>query len=270
MRIELDETALVRPSKAAPFLCSGSAGSTTIADTPLESSAAASARPTIPPPKMMTSARSIASAYRKSSLDRRVRVRDSALVTNRGWDMATVAVRAPKRDLAPHWRDALRQAVQRFAIRTWGALLIMLRIAGAVALGSHNPTDPSLSTAAGGPPANWLGPSGAYFSDVLLLLFGLGSALFMPVIALAGLRMLRLQPAGRVGRGLLLAALGAVLIGIALSLTSESAVSGLPAGWGGALGLAAAHGLGAAIGLIRNPAIAGPVHLMALLLFALG
>jgi S-DNA-T family DNA segregation ATPase FtsK/SpoIIIE len=184
--------------------------------------------------------------------------------------MATVAARAPKRDLAPDWRDALREAVRRFAVRTWGGVLIAIGIAGAVALGSHNPTDPSLSTAAGGPPANWLGPVGAYFSDALLLLFGLGSALFMPVIALAGLRMLRLQPTGRIGRGLLLAAVGAVLIGVALSLTSASAVSGLPAGWGGALGLAAAHGLGAAIGLIPNASIAGPARLTALLLFALG
>jgi S-DNA-T family DNA segregation ATPase FtsK/SpoIIIE len=171
--------------------------------------------------------------------------------------------------LAPDWRDALRDAVRRFAIRTWGAFLIVASAVGAVALGSHNPTDPSFSTAAGGPPVNWLGPAGAYFSDALLLLFGLGSALFMPVIALAGLRMIRLQPAGRIGRGLLLAALGAVLIGVALSLTSGSAVSGLPAGWGGALGLAVAHALGTAIDLIRNPSIAGPARLTALLLFAL-
>jgi len=183
--------------------------------------------------------------------------------------MATVAVRAAKRELAPDWRDALREAVRRLAIRTWGAVLIVASVAGAIALGSHNPNDPSLSTAAGGPPTNWLGSGGAYFSDALLLLFGLGAVLFMPVIALAGLRMLRLQPAGRIGRGLLLAAIGAVLIGVALSLTSGSAVSGLPAGWGGALGLAAAHGLDAAIGLIRNPSVAGPVRLTALLLFAL-
>ena len=149
--------------------------------------------------------------------------------------MATVAVRAPKRELAPDWRDALRQAVRRFAIRTWGLILIAASVAGAIALATHNPNDPSLSTAAGGPPTNWLGSGGAYFSDALLLLFGLGSALFMPVIALAGLRMVRLQPAGRIGRGILLAGVGAVLMGIALSLTSGSVVSGLPAGWGGAL-----------------------------------
>ena len=79
--------------------------------------------------------------------------------------MATVAARAPKRELAPDWRDALREAVRRLAVRSWGALLIAISLAGALALASHNPNDPSLSTAAGGPPGNWLGPSGAYASD---------------------------------------------------------------------------------------------------------
>jgi S-DNA-T family DNA segregation ATPase FtsK/SpoIIIE len=186
-----------------------------------------------------------------------------------GVGMATVATRAPKRELAPDWRDAMREAVRRFAVRSWGALLVALSAAGAVALATHNSTDPSLSTAAGGPPANWLGPFGAYLSDALLLLFGLGAALFVPVIAIAGLRMFRLEPAGRIARGLLLAALGAVLLGVALGLTSASAVSGLPAGWGGALGLAAAHGVVAAIGLIPNPQIAEPTRFAALLLFAI-
>src|SRR5437773_9945105 len=104
--------------------------------------------------------------------------------------MATVAIRAPKRDLAPDWRDALREAVRRFAMRSWGGLLVALSLAGAVALATHNPTDPSLSTAAGGPPANWLGSFGAYLRRVLLLLFGLGAALFLPVVAIAGPRML--------------------------------------------------------------------------------
>ena len=36
----------------------------------------------------------------------------------RGWDMATVATRAPKRELAPDWRDALRDAVRRFVVRS--------------------------------------------------------------------------------------------------------------------------------------------------------
>src|SRR5438067_5942479 len=181
--------------------------------------------------------------------------------------MASVATRAPKRELAPDWRDALRDAVRRFFVRSWGALLITLSLAGAVALATHSPNDPSLSTAAGGPPANWLGSPGAYFSDILLLLFGLGAVLFMPVVAIAGLRMVRLQSSGRIGRGLLLAGVGAALLGTALGLTSASAVSGLPAGWGGALGLATAHGVGAAIDLIPNAQVTGPARFAALLVF---
>ena len=183
--------------------------------------------------------------------------------------MATVATRAPKRELAPDWRDALSEAVRRFAVRSTGALLIGVSLAGAVALATHNSNDPSLNTAAGGPPTNWLGSFGAYLSDALLLLFGLGAALFLPVVAIAGLRMIRLEPAGRIGRSLLLAAIGAVLLGVALGLTSFSAVSGLPAGWGGALGLAGAHGLTSLIDLIPNPQIAAPTRFAALLLFAL-
>ena len=183
--------------------------------------------------------------------------------------MASVATRAPKRELAPDWREALTNAVRRFARRTWGAMLLLLSFAAAVALATHNPTDPSLSTAAGGPPANWLGSPGAYFSDALLLLFGIGSALFVPVVAVAGLRMIRLEQAGRTGRGLLVAAIGSILLGTALGLTSGSAVSGLPGGWGGALGLAAAHGLNLGFNLIANPQIAGPARLATLLLLAL-
>src|SRR5690242_15711028 len=104
--------------------------------------------------------------------------------------MATVATRAPKRELAPDWRDALRETVRRFFVRSWGVLLVAGSMAGGLALATHNPNDPSLSTAAGGPPTNWLGSFGAYFSDALLLLFGMGSALFAPVIAAAGLRMI--------------------------------------------------------------------------------
>ncbi|HKH28971.1 MAG TPA: DNA translocase FtsK 4TM domain-containing protein, partial [Sphingomicrobium sp.] len=183
--------------------------------------------------------------------------------------MATAAVRTQKRELEPHWRDALRASVKRLALRTWGALLLGLSIAGALALATHNTTDPSFSTAAGGPPTNWIGSFGAYVSDALLLLFGMGSVLFLPVIALAGLRLMRLEPTGRVVRALLVAGAGAILLGIALSLTSASAVSGLPGGWGGAIGLGAAYGVDAGIELIRQEAIAGPVRLVVIVIFAL-
>jgi DNA segregation ATPase FtsK/SpoIIIE, S-DNA-T family len=162
--------------------------------------------------------------------------------------MATAAAR-PK-DLGPDWRDRLRDSLRRLAWRSWGAVLIGISIAGAIA--SHSSTDPSFTTAAGGPPENWLGAFGAFASDMALLLFGIGCVLFLPVIGLAGLRLVRLDPPGRTGRALLFAGLAAILVGIALSLTSGSAVSGLPSGWGGAVGLAAANGLDSAVALIRS------------------
>ena len=142
--------------------------------------------------------------------------------------MATVAARAPKRDLAPTGATRCARRCKRLRAADLGGAAGRHGLAGAVALATHSPNDPSLSTAAGGPPSNWLGSGGAYASDVLLLLFGLGSILFLPVIAIAGLRMIRLEPAGRIVRGLVFAAIGAVLIGISLGLTSGSAVSGLP------------------------------------------
>jgi DNA segregation ATPase FtsK/SpoIIIE, S-DNA-T family len=180
--------------------------------------------------------------------------------------MATAAAR-PK-DLGPDWRDRLRDSLRRLAWRSWGAVLIGISIAGAIALASHSSTDPSFTTAAGGPPENWLGAFGAFASDMALLLFGIGCVLFLPVIGLAGLRLVRLDPPGRTGRALLFAGLAAILVGIALSLTSGSAVSGLPSGWGGAVGLAAANGLDSAVALIPDERFVLPVRVALLILFA--
>ncbi len=185
-----------------------------------------------------------------------------------GGQMATAAAR-PAKDLGPDWRDKLRGSMKRLARRTWGGLLIALGVASAVALVSHSSTDPSFTTAAGGPPDNWLGGIGAYSSDIVLLLFGVGAILFVPVIVLAGLRMARLAPAGRVGRTLLFAAVSAILIGVALSLTSGSAVSGLPAGWGGAIALAAANGIIALVSMIPDARFVEPTRIGLLLLFAI-
>jgi S-DNA-T family DNA segregation ATPase FtsK/SpoIIIE len=186
--------------------------------------------------------------------------------------MATAAarVRADRRELEPDWRDRLGDAVRALALRLGGTLLLGLAVAFAVALLTHESTDPSWNTAAGGPALNWLGAPGAYASDLLLLLLGPGGAVLLPVLALAGIRLLGGQPAGRIGRALLVAAAGAWLIGMALGLLAGSSVSGLPAGWGGALGLAGASGWNALLALIPEPAIAGPTRIALILLLALG
>ena len=184
--------------------------------------------------------------------------------------MATAAERARKRDLGPDWREKLRDSLRLFAMRTIGAVLIGVSIAQGIALFTHNSVDPSFSTAAGGPPVNWLGSIGAYSSDLLLMLFGPAAALLLPLIAIAGLRLMRAEPAGRLGRSLVIGIIGVLLVGIALGMLRGSAVSGLPAGWGGAIGLAGARGVDNGITLIGNPAIEGPLHLTILALLALG
>ncbi|MCW3797716.1 DNA translocase FtsK 4TM domain-containing protein [Sphingomonas sp. BN140010] len=183
--------------------------------------------------------------------------------------MATVAGRAQRRDLEPDWRDRLADTVRQFTLRTFGGLLLALSLALAVALLTHRSTDPSWSTAAGGPAENWLGSAGAFASDVLLLFLGIGSLLLLPVIGLAGVRLLRGQSAGRIGRALLVGSIGAVLLGGALGLTAGSAVSGLPGGWGGALGLAGAHGIEFGLEQIGDPAIAAPVRLALIVILGL-
>jgi S-DNA-T family DNA segregation ATPase FtsK/SpoIIIE len=190
--------------------------------------------------------------------------------TTAGEDMASVAQRAQKRDLGPDWRDTLAASVRRFARRTVGALLVALAIALALALATHSTTDPSFTTAAGGPPVNWLGGFGAYASDLLMLLFGLGAVLLLPIVALGGLRMVRDVPGSRFGRALAVAIAAVILIGIALGLLRGSTVSGLPAGWGGAIGLGGAHAIETGLAMIGNSAIAGPAKLSLLALLAIG
>ena len=95
--------------------------------------------------------------------------------------MATAAERARKRDLGPDWREKLRDSVRLLAVRTVGTLLLAGSLALGVALATHNSVDPSVSTAAGGPPVNWVGSFGAYSSDLLLML--------LPTLLLAAARI---------------------------------------------------------------------------------
>lgn len=183
--------------------------------------------------------------------------------------MATAAQRAQKKDLGPDWRETLAASIRGFVRKTFGLALIGLAVALAVALVTHSSTDPSLSTAAAGPPTNWLGAFGAYSSDAMLFLFGPASALFLPLVALAGLRLVRGVDTGPIRRALFAAAIGVTLIGIALGLYAGSAVSGLPAGYGGALGLAGAYAVDAGVRLVGNPSIEGPLRLSLMAILAL-
>ena len=133
--------------------------------------------------------------------------------------------------------------------RCWSRLSVAL----GVALVTHSSVDPSFTTAAGGPPTNWLGSFGAYSSDVLLFLFGPAAALFLPLIALAGLRMVRGSSRRAHGRAAGRGARRRAGRDRARPIAARRCLA-CPRGWGGALGLAGAYGVDAAVGLVGNPA----------------
>jgi S-DNA-T family DNA segregation ATPase FtsK/SpoIIIE len=77
---------------------------------------------------------------------------------------------------------ALRAAFARSGAQLAGILCALLGLAMLVALLSHDPADPSGSTATARAATNLAGPTGAAVSDTLLQAFGL--AAFLPAITL--------------------------------------------------------------------------------------
>ncbi len=159
------------------------------------------------------------------------------------------------------WQGRARDGAMRGGSRAGGVALLFLALALALALATFHATDPAVNTAAAGPAANWMGAPGAVASDLLLMLFGPAAALLLPVLAVIGIRMTRLDARGRPLRALLLAALGIVLVGFALALAKGDTVGALPAGWGGAFGLAAATATEPLLTPLGD-AVAGPLRVV--------
>jgi S-DNA-T family DNA segregation ATPase FtsK/SpoIIIE len=87
-----------------------------------------------------------------------------------------------------------------------------------LSLVSYHPTDPSLNTEGSGAIRNWIGPAGAYTSDLLLQIEGL-SAFFLPLLTgVLGWTWMRSRPAGSPG---------AKLTGIILTFLFAPALFGL-------------------------------------------
>ncbi|WP_265569589.1 DNA translocase FtsK [Sphingomicrobium nitratireducens] len=183
--------------------------------------------------------------------------------------MATAAQRARKRDIGPDWRDSLKASARAFLRRMAGIVMLAGTLALGVALATHDSTDASFSTAAGGPPANWIGGVGAYVSDLVLLLFGLASILALPVLAINGLRMARLAQPGHAKRSFGLTLLSLVLVGIGIGLFAGDAVSGLPAGYGGLIGMAGATGIDGLVGMVGDAAAEQAIGFALVAIFAI-
>ncbi|XHS02243.1 hypothetical protein ACFB49_38540 [Sphingomonas sp. DBB INV C78] len=149
-----------------------------------------------------------------------------------------------------------------------GLLALMLMLA--FALASYQPTDAALNTAAGGDVRNILGTPGAWVADLLLSLLGPPAALLLPIGIIAGLRLWRGATIGKWKRSLGVCVIGLLLLGIALSLLRGGSVAGLPAGWGGVVGLVAARGVDSLVALVRDPMWVAGLRVACILLFGAG
>jgi S-DNA-T family DNA segregation ATPase FtsK/SpoIIIE len=139
------------------------------------------------------------------------------------------------------WRETVKAgAVRSSALITAGVVFAACFLL-ALSLASYHAGDAALNTASGAPPRNLVGAPGAWFADMALTLFGPIVALLLPVGPIVAMRLWRDQPAGRWVRMLRNAALGVALMATALAFVSGHSVLALPAGWGGAIGLALAN-----------------------------
>ncbi len=160
--------------------------------------------------------------------------------------MASRAISASSRGIQPDWRGVLRRSLRRSAELVGAVALIALVLFLAIALVSYHQTDPSASTAAGGPIRNWMGGWGAWAAERMLFLFGWVSVLLLPMLYVMARKLWRLVEEDDAELphadhawwrpvGVLLFAMA--LLASVLALAIDGAGGSLPAGMGGITGL---------------------------------
>ena len=166
--------------------------------------------------------------------------------------MATRAMMTRKQ---ADWRAAFRRSAARALQMVGAGALLLLLIFLTLSLASYTQTDPSASTAAAdGDIANWMGASGAWTAERVLLAFGLPSILLLPLIYIGARRLWSAvendddAPQGKWWWPVAMLVLAIALFGIVLSLSFDGSDSTLPAGVGGVTGLLGAAGLEAIAG----------------------
>jgi DNA segregation ATPase FtsK/SpoIIIE, S-DNA-T family len=137
----------------------------------------------------------------------------------------------------------VRDGLARSASMIGGASLLVLGLVLLIALASHSPGDASLTTAARGVEANWLGTPGAWLASMVLLVLGWPGILLAPMVARHGVGLIS-------GRGLLNrrrlwigGMIATLLVAFAFSVWDNRPASGLTAGRGGILTMLAEGGI---------------------------
>ncbi|VWX53265.1 DNA translocase FtsK [Novosphingobium sp. 9U] len=177
--------------------------------------------------------------------------------------MATRPIAAGRRIAKPDWRAVLKRSLRRASELTGALTLFSAMLFLALSLASYHQTDPSLSTAAGGAVLNWMGPGGAWLADLMLLLFGPVSFLFVPLLYVFARKLWRLveeedgsvEPVNqRWWRPTAVLAFAMVLIATVLSLGFTEQGGVLPASMGGITGLLGAKIIHLATGVLPEAA----------------
>ena len=159
--------------------------------------------------------------------------------------MATRAAKPAPAD----WRAAFRRSLARALQISGSAALYLATGFLGLALVSYHQTDPSFSTAASGPPLNWMGYPGAWAADMALLGFGVIAVLLLPLLYAFARKLWRDSedeetPHGRRWwRTVAMMLVGMSLLSTVLSLTFDAPGGNLPASLGGLCGLLGAKGI---------------------------
>ncbi len=138
---------------------------------------------------------------------------------------------------AVNWREMIRLSVLRSGTLIGALALGLFIIIYTLSLLSYASEDNAFNSAASNASHNLLGSLGAYLSDGALLLFGLPSILFIPLMVIFTHRMWKnkAQPYWR--RQIFFTLIGILLIGFAMAFWQQGSKVGLPAGWGGVFAL---------------------------------
>ncbi|WP_407026176.1 DNA translocase FtsK 4TM domain-containing protein, partial [Roseococcus sp. DSY-14] len=160
--------------------------------------------------------------------------------------MSQTTADAPLSGFARFASPAVRAAIRRRLNELGGVVLGVGGLVLAAAVASHDPADPSLSTATDRAPRNLAGRLGAHVSDVLVQ--GFGWAAWLPALVLLAwaLRMFT-------GRGVSLLPLRVAALGLAMPLLAAAfaVLPGMSAG--------AAGPLVSAVLLVNLEALLGPI-----------
>jgi S-DNA-T family DNA segregation ATPase FtsK/SpoIIIE len=130
------------------------------------------------------------------------------------------------------------QFFKRRASELIGLTLFLAAIALLLALVTYRPSDPSINTASGLTVRNLMGRPGAIVSDLVLQSLGLAAALFIPVFAAWGARLMRRHTLDNALLRLAMLPLGLLLAALAFAALDHPAAWPLDSGFGGVAGKA--------------------------------